>query len=647
MSEGDALRLVELRLHESGRTSGSSKGMHQCPGGGHTDRHPSFLVRQNGAGVKLKCFAGCSQESMLEGLGMEPGDLLDEAQCGGHAQRTKPRFIESYEYTDRHGEPLSRKRRWEPGKDSRPKSFDWEVPKTAGGWRVARRGEGNPNVLFNLPLVIEAEYVYICEGEKAANALKCVLPFGHAATCAPTSRWEPGFTETLKGTAVTLWMDRDEPGKKLAAAVHRDLVAAGIATEIVQSATTTEKSDAFDHVEAGFRIEDAIHIDPATLSEELADSSSQGEEPASSVERFKFVPIEELEYWLFHRGLIKGVIDRGAFVVMYGDSNSSKTFLGIDMGLCVAASRSWHGKKTTKGLVVYVASEGGGSITNRIVAYAERYMKEGPDVSFFVLPQPVNLLDQDGDVAPLIAAIGNLEEATGLSCVLVEIDTLAESMPGGDESGSKDMGAAVASVQRIRREIGCAVILIHHCGKDAARGARGWSGLRAATDTELEVSNMGGGYFQMRPTKQRDYAMGDPFTYRLEVIEIGEDEDGDIQTTCVVVPVDRDEVPTQDRRGKLGARGKILVRCMEELLAEGRGIDPPSELESSERHLIQTGQFVLREEDVRKSFYSRLGDDPDMADSKPDSLRKAFNRTRDAAQASEYIAVYEKYVWFK
>ena len=361
---------------------------------------------------------------------------------------------------------------------------------------------------------------------------------------------------------------------------------------------------------------------------------------------FQFLGIDEIEYRPRSRGLVKGVIDQGAFVVTYGPSNSSKTFLALDMALHVASGRAWQGRKTVKTLVVYVASEGAGSITNRIAAHREHYLKDEEDVLFYVLPQPVNLLDKEGAVGPLIAAIKALEGQTNHACGFVVIDTLSQSMPGGDENGPKDMTTVVAAVNTIRRELACTVNLIHHTGKNEAAGARGHSSLRAATDTELEVSEVGEGYFQMKPTKQRDYAMGETFSYRLDVIEIGVDEDGDMQTTCVVVPVDRDGVPAIKKRGKLGTRGEILAQCMEQLLADDRGVLPPKELQASQSVTLEAGQFALNVPEVRKLFYKRMRDDPDMADRKPDSLLKAFKRTLKAAQDSGNIAVYEKYVWF-
>ena len=95
-------------------------------------------------------------------------------------------------------------------------------------------------------------------------------------------------------------------------------------------------------------------------------------------------------------------------------------------------------------------------------------------------------------------------------------------MAGGDENSGKDIGAAVKVMDKIREETGAHVCLIHHCGKDEARGARGHSSLRAAIDTEIEITRPEGSIIStVRATKQRDLQAGDAMPFSLKVITIG------------------------------------------------------------------------------------------------------------------------------
>ncbi|KAF0146125.1 MAG: ATPase AAA [Rhodospirillaceae bacterium] len=65
------------------------------------------------------------------------------------------------------------------------------------------------------------------------------------------------------------------------------------------------------------------------------------------------------------------------------------------------------------------------------------------------------------------------------------------------------MGGLIANADHLRHDTDYHVALIHHAGKEESRGARGWSGLSAAVDTEILVKDM-----TATLTKQRDGETG-------------------------------------------------------------------------------------------------------------------------------------------
>jgi len=201
--------------------------------------------------------------------------------------------------------------------------------------------------------------------------------------------------------------------------------------------------------------------------------------------------------------LIEGVLDEGGLSVNYGDSGSGKTFVALDMGFHVGAGLDWNGKKARRGLVVYVAAEGGRRIKRRIAALQKRYREEYGDVApgplFALVRYPIDLRSSDADLKNLLALVSEAEKKTGEKCVWLIVDTLSRAMAGGDENSPVDMGRVVASADRFRAETGAHFTYVHHTGKDAARGARGHSLLRAATDTEIETTASA-----LTLTKQRD-----------------------------------------------------------------------------------------------------------------------------------------------
>lgn len=234
--------------------------------------------------------------------------------------------------------------------------------------------------------------------------------------------------------------------------------------------------------------------------------------------------------------LVKGLLLAGSLFVVYGESNSGKTFFLLDLALAIASGNHWCGRRVTKGLVLYVAGEGVASVRNRVAAYRQAHPDIGAAFAFAIIPAAVNLLDARA-VQSLIATIRTAERESGERLVLIIVDTLARSLTGGDENSAGDMGNLINSADLIRNETGAALGFVHHTGKDAAKGARGHSSLRAAVDTEILVE----GQSSTRTatvTKQRDLPADLRVAFDLPPIEIGRDEENEPITSCTVRFVD-------------------------------------------------------------------------------------------------------------
>jgi hypothetical protein len=220
------------------------------------------------------------------------------------------------------------------------------------------------------------------------------------------------------------------------------------------------------------------------------------------------------------RPLVKGLLDQGAMSVLYGESNTGKTFVTMDLAYHIATGRPWGGMATTKCVVAYVAAEGGVGARKRAAALRAKY---GPCADFHFLLSPVNLLDPKADLVPLGKSLMELKPG------FIVLDTFSRVMAGGDENSSTDMGALVRHFDALRALTSAHLMAIHHTGKNLDRGARGHSLLRAATDTEIEVSEG-----RIRVTKQRDLEKEwtSPFVLQSMVLGIG--ADGDVVTSAVV-----------------------------------------------------------------------------------------------------------------
>lgn len=255
--------------------------------------------------------------------------------------------------------------------------------------------------------------------------------------------------------------------------------------------------------------------------------------------------------------LVRSLIQRDGLGVIFGEPGSGKTFVVLDLSGAVALGTDWRGLKVTGGPVVYIAAEGAGGFRKRMQALALHHGVNLEDLPLGVIADAPNLLrDDDKALARAIAAAGGAS--------LIVVDTLASVTPGGNENSAEDMGAVIGRCKRLQAETGAFVLLVHHSGKNAANGARGWSGLRGAVDLEIEVTRDGEDR-AARVSKQKDGEDGAVFPFRLQVVDLGTDAEGEPVTSCVVEHVD--ELPAADkaekRRKPTGKNQRIVFEVVE------------------------------------------------------------------------------------
>ena len=234
--------------------------------------------------------------------------------------------------------------------------------------------------------------------------------------------------------------------------------------------------------------------------------------------------------------LVEGLMTIGSSVVVYGDSNSGKTFWALSVATAIATGTDCYGRKTDPGLVVYLASEAPASIRSRMQAIKKFHGCSLENLA--MVPVPMNFYSGDQDANDVIELVKAVEQIKGQPVRLIIGDTLARMSAGANENSGEDMGPVMARFDQVASATGAAMMIIHHNGKDAAKGARGWSGIRAHIDTEIEVSEKDGTR-SVSVTKQRELpSKGETIYFKLEVIEMGTTKFGGTATTCVAVPDD-------------------------------------------------------------------------------------------------------------
>ena len=306
---------------------------------------------------------------------------------------------------------------------------------------------------------------------------------------------------------------------------------------------------------------DAIgYIDEEALADFTALATSPVESaPTADTPRNRFAAVPAAEFAVLQSApwIIKHILPKAEMALIYGDSGSGKTFQVLDLAGAVARGANWRGHKTNQGRVVYVAAEGANGCRRRLLAYAKHHELNLKDVPIFVIPHAPNLLLKTDavEVAKAILAVGGAD--------LVIMDTLAQTMPGGNENGGDDMSLALTNCKGIHRATGALVLIVHHSGKDSTKGARGWSGLRAAADMEMEVARCDDDRV-LTITKQKDGEEGEAFGFTLQEVLLGLDEDGEAITSCAVQYSSAKDIRKKASREPKGAVEKLVMRLFKD-----------------------------------------------------------------------------------
>lgn len=245
------------------------------------------------------------------------------------------------------------------------------------------------------------------------------------------------------------------------------------------------------------------------------------------------------EFWR-----VDGLVPLEGVGVIYGKPGSGKTFLSLDMGLCVATGRPWLDRDVESCPVVYVASEGGlRAARNRIIGWRQnRGIKDTSGFSCAVANFALT-----GGADALIDEIRSQGVAPGL----IVIDTLNQNFGPGDENAAQDMSRFVSAVKAVQRAFRCFVLVVHHSGKDETKGSRGHTALLGALDFEAKIAGEVGEAKSLEITKSREGESGERFWFRLERITLGTSNKGRPVTTCVPV-YGGEEGRTLDRNAAIG-----------------------------------------------------------------------------------------------
>ena len=254
-----------------------------------------------------------------------------------------------------------------------------------------------------------------------------------------------------------------------------------------------------------------------------------------SPSRFKIERWGEITFAIDEEFLIDGILPKQGVGLLYGASQSFKSFVATHMGLCAARAEPWAGRQTEGTPVVYLAAEGAAGLRKRRQGYVEAGLAPSDGVDFALMSAAPNLGTAAGDYELLVATI----EAASIKPKLIIIDTVAKVIGGADENGG-GMAQFLVNAEALAQHFGCFVLAVHHTGwnDDAKDRPRGWSGLPAALDVQILSERRPGEMFAtLTVQKLKDEPAGLQLNAQMARVVLGVSKTGREVSTLIVETV--------------------------------------------------------------------------------------------------------------
>ena len=648
-----------------------------CPvphhGQGNGDKNPSLSVTDGEDGnILFKCHGGCDQQSVfstIKDMGLLP-QLPDRPEYLSNVRPIMPAIpiLENeWVYTDENELPLFVKQRYKTF-DAKGKTYKTLRIMTDGS-RVGKLGDCRI-VPYRLPelqqAVTNGKVVYIAEGEKAVDAL-CSLGVTATTSHAGAGGWNADLNQYFSGANVVVVPDNDIAGWGYAAKIVESLLPVVKSIRVLDLPHLSHKEDAFEWVNKYAQdrstlaqiakacpiVESTDQVrTPQRLIETppdpfLTHNNEPKEDSTNSrkkllVESWDSIKDEPVEW------LVESIIPKKAFVALYAPPASWKSFIALDLAEAIATGRDWMGYKIPKkGAVLFISGEGYGGMGARVSAC--KIQNKSPDgANLYIIRAQLNLRSSPEDFTELLNAINDLIAEIGEPIELIILDTLMR-MAGGEfnESSSEDMGGFITQTGKLQEIFECALLVIHHTGKDISKGLRGHSSLLGGCDTVLEIQRQDSvinsadpsviGNAILKVSKQKDGADSIEVGIEVVLVEIGTSTLGFEITTSLAIRHNQDIAGGNSKAGKnnagFGQNQRLeMDSLMKVIKAKG-----------SYREVDGTSRYGVSLDDWKAEFWSMKGC---TEEDKP-TFKKAWLRARERLVSVNKVVIGSGWVWLK
>ena len=361
--------------------------------------------------------------------------------------------------------------------------------------------------------------------------------------------------------------------------------------------------------------------EPPRRIEEPEPELPHGREPGSDDEPATTPPLTDKEFmWVDEfckqpsetSWLVRSYLERDCLAVLFGDSQAGKSFIAIDLSLHIAHGLKWCGKRTHKGLVLYVAAEGKNGLKRRIMAWHEFHnlpLKRNMVVR--TVPAKLCDIEHTKDLIKKIKSFLN-----EVNPVLIVVDTLNRNFGDGDENKTQDMSRFIDGINELKLSTDACILVPHHVGHTNKERGRGSIALY---DTLQTV---------MVPTKWKDSSKPKELAWNwnlqdLPWMELDDDDNWKPVNSVVFTPTEYDP---QAKDAALPYPQQIALKAIGCALVTA-GVEA-------------NGLVTVDKEQWRQSAYEL-----EISKGEQDAKRKAFDRAMKELLAAGRVRNHEGRYW--
>lgn len=451
--------IIEELIQHFGKPKKCSDGYFvQCPC--HDDSKNSLHITQNEKGIALYCHAGCQTKDIIKAVGLKMSDLFAEPLT----PPPKAEIVAKYKYYDLTGQFVAEKYRYSD------KHFNWKQPNNV--WK-------KPDIplLYNWQNAKKYDTVYFVEGEKDVDTLAALkLPAVSVPDGAKTNlKWLPEWTQFFSGRNVVIIPDNDDAGRALKDICVDNIFSAAKAIKVLDLkkiwSTIPAKADVTDYLNNGGTSEKLIDLVKRTSSlQNKKDFSEYKHTNAKDLQKASLPAVKVL---------VMDILPEGTSLLA-APSKIGKSWFVLDMGLSIAAGRSFLSHDTVKHNVLYLALE---DSLNRLQSRMNKILAgdEAPENFHFWINAP--RLDNG-----LIDVLTDFVKVYDIKLII--IDTLqkirgaAVKNEGAYDKDYREMG----ELKQFADSNNISLFFVHHTRKmkdedDSFNMISGTNGIMGAADT--------------------------------------------------------------------------------------------------------------------------------------------------------------------